>query len=491
MAQKKILAVGFECPGGEIEYLPADSDRSLLDADIIIFQPGIPQGHFSYESYNGKALLTESGSFEAVEQASHWRSELRAALQAGKTVLIFLSRPKDVFVYSGSKSYSGTGRNQRTTRHVTEFSSYDSLPIKFYRLRPKGGEVIVPAKSLEFLATYWNEFARHSEYQVYFDGPFTDILLTTKIGRKVVGGAQRSEGNLVFLPPLTWDENEFLEYDEEDNAIWSAKAIEFGRRFVSALIELDKNVRATTESTPRPDWVDVNDYRLETEEAIENEVRKLSEELESLQQQRSQKLADLDNQRSLKRLLYEQGSQLEEAILEALGLLGFTASNFKEAGSEFDVVFVAPDGQRLIGEAEGRDNKAINIDKLSQLERNLQEDFAREQVTAYAKGVLFGNAFRLTPPNDRPAFFTEKCMSGANRSKVALVRTTDLFGVAKALKDLPDSVYASACRKAIVETAGKIVDFPKPGADAKPTKSSSLDHNLPGSMPDPIQSCRA
>jgi hypothetical protein len=39
---KKILSVGFEIPGGEIDAVELTSNRSLLDADIIVYQPRIP-----------------------------------------------------------------------------------------------------------------------------------------------------------------------------------------------------------------------------------------------------------------------------------------------------------------------------------------------------------------------------------------------------------------------------------------------------------------
>lgn len=105
---------------------------------------------------------------------------------------------------------------------------------------------------------------------------------------------------------------------------------------------------------------------------------------------------------------------------------------------------------------------------MSQLERNLQEDFARKEVTGYAKGVLFGNAYRLVPLDDRKAFFTAKCLSGAKRSKVALIRTPDLFRVAKYMRSNKDAAFAKACRAAIVRAQGGIVVFPQvPGGDDK------------------------
>ena len=80
--------------------------------------------------------------------------------------------------------------------------------------------------------------------------------------------------------------------------------------------------------------------------------------------------------------------------------MGFKANPFQEKDSVFDVVFESQEG-RLIGEAEGKDNKAINIEKLRQLELNLQEDYSRDEISEFAKGALIGNAYRLTPPEER------------------------------------------------------------------------------------------
>ncbi|MCH8088935.1 MAG: hypothetical protein IH955_02845, partial [Chloroflexi bacterium] len=124
------------------------------------------------------------------------------------------------------------------------------------------------------------------------------------------------------------------------------------------------------------------------------------------------------------------------------------------------VVFKSLEG-RLLGEAEGKDNKPINIDKLRQLEMNILEDFEREVVTEMAKGVLFGNAYRLRPLDERDEYFTEKCTTAANRSGTALVRTPDLFRVAQYLSNRTDERFAKKCREAILGTKGGIVVFPE------------------------------
>jgi hypothetical protein len=158
--------------------------------------------------------------------------------------------------------------------------------------------------------------------------------------------------------------------------------------------------------------------------------------------------------------------------------LGFEAQPYRDSESEFDVVFTCPEG-RLLGEVEGADNRAINIDKISQLERNLQEDFARENVAEFAKGVLFGNPFRLQNPVERGAPFTDRCVSAAKRTGIALVHTPDLFQAARQMAERPSKAYASKCRKAILRTAGALVQFPA----VAPT-SSRLETASPDTAPE-------
>jgi hypothetical protein len=191
-----------------------------------------------------------------------------------------------------------------------------------------------------------------------------------------------------------------------------------------------------------------------------SQIEKLEAELRHISEKKSQLHQQIIDVGTIRRLLYEQGQQLEIAVVESMRMLGFKAERFSDGKSEFDVVFVSAEG-RFLGEVEGKDSKPINIEKFSQLERNINEDFARDEVSVPAKGVLFGNAFRLQPPDKRGEFFTEKCCQAAKRTGSALIRTPDLFAVAKHLRIHPgDLDFARRCREAILNTVGNVVVFP-------------------------------
>jgi hypothetical protein len=467
---KKILSVGFEIPGGGGEYVPYKSDRSLLDADIIIFQPDISH-FFTAESYQGLRSFSEDTSFQMQRTADHWQSELLAALKEGKTIVVFLSQFEKFFLDSGQRNYSGTGRNQKVTRLVNESNNYKFLPLPLGDIVPARGEVIKKVGDLGFLAPYWSEFADDSHYELYFNGKVTQPLLTAGASSRVVGALVRVKnvaGSLVLLPYLDTDRDEFSRYDEKQKSnLWTKEAREFGKRLVSAIIGVDSQLRKELAATPEPGWAAASDYKLSTEEVELEEIARCDVQIRAAQTQRNEAVTRLENERSLRALLYETGKPLEDAIRDSLDFLGFKAEPYKDGTSEFDVIFSSAEG-RLLGEAEGKDNKAINIDKFSQLERNLHEDFARESISEMAKGVLFGNAFRLLPLQERQEFFTLKCISAAQRIGAALVRTPDLFTVVQSLKRKWDDSYAEECRRAILTTRGEVVIFPIMKAPSSP-----------------------
>jgi hypothetical protein len=233
-------------------------------------------------------------------------------------------------------------------------------------------------------------------------------------------------------------------------------------QFIAALTDLDKAAKNAAEVTPPPTWAQENRFLLAKEIQIQSKIGKNIEISHKLQNERAALEEALNKAQQLKGLLFEKGKALEAAVLVALIILGYDAENLKEDDSEFDAVMIDPNGDRLIGEAEGKDDKAINVDKLDQLDRNLREDFSRQSESAakFAAGVLFGNAYRLTPPKARDAFFTTKCMLAAKRSHISLVRTTDLFNIAQSLENYPNPEFATECRRAIREADGELVEFP-------------------------------
>ena len=459
MSKRRILTISFELASPDTQYESFRSKTSLLDWDIVLFKPQIDEFISSYSEYfQGKPSLSDSASFLLKESCEHWRREIKQAVEAGKTVIVFLSRPQEVYVDTGQRTYSGTGRSQRTTRHVTEYNNYQAIPASLSPVTASGSSIKLSARGADVLASYWTEFESVSHYEVILTDSKVPACLVTRTGDKSVGAIYRSKsssGTLLLLPDIDFYPDNFIK-----GKSWTSDAEQFAGRMVSTVVALDKALRTSAEVTPEPAWAADPMFKLGTETALRIQLLEAERKVEEEQKHKEQLVEELRAASAYRGLLFEKGKQLENVIIEALRILGFTAAPFKDSDSEFDVVFESDEG-RLIGEAEGKDNKAVNIEKLRQLSMNIHEDLLRESVTTPAKPVLFGNGFRLTPLNERADPFTEKCHSAAATSSTALVFTPDLFWSVQYLVSNPDHEYARACRQTLLSSTGRVL-FPQP-----------------------------
>jgi len=457
MAKKKILTIGFQLSDKNTEFCEFDSDLSLLDWDIILFKPDIMDYIHSRESmFQGKPCLSDDKSFQLKSQSEHWRREIKSAVDSGKLVIIYLSELTELSIATGENRFSGTGRNQKTTRIVTDYNNYASIPANLKAIKTKGRDIKLSAKNSEFISTYWKEFSSHSSYKVLINEEYTSCLVT-KHGDKAVGAivnSKNSTGTLVFLPDIDFYQDNFLNNDGE----WTKEAIQFSAKFIKSIVSLDKALRNSSELTPEPEWAKDEIYKLKEENLATDKLLLVESKLEKIQVEKELIIDQVKDLGRLRNLLFEKGKPLEFAILDALKIIGFDVSQFDDGKSEFDAVFESKEG-RFIGEAEGKDNKAINIDKLRQLALNIYEDLEHDGVEVPAKAVLFGNAYRNIPIEERSEPFTEKCMTAAQTSSTALVFTADLFKISKYLSDNRDRRFATKCRKVLLSSIGKVV-FP-------------------------------
>lgn len=469
---KSIITIGIDIPSDKTKYTPLKSKLSLLDYDIAIFDPTI-RGSYEYpKEYLGKPWLDDYDSFQLKEHLEHWRREILDAVRAGKTVIILLNELEDVYVATGKVSHSGTGRNRQTTTHLEILSNYALVPSGLDVCNSNGKSMRLHEKD-SLLTAYWSEMCSLSEYRVLINGDTVRPLVKTKTGNRTVGAYRRykdASGSLILLPYINFDRKEFFK-KKKDETYWSDKAIQAGQKFISCIIGIDKSVRENTEFSIAPEWTKLEEYTLPKEQEIQEDLLKLEAKLESIQKKKESKQQELSEESSLKRLLYEKGTPLEVVVRDILKTMGFDVSNFDNGESEFDVVFESPEG-RLLGEVEGKDNKAINIEKLRQLAMNIHEDLQRDEVDQMAKGALIGNAHRLTPPDERGDFFTAKCLKAATSSNTVLIRSIDLFYIGKYLSEKNDKIFATKCRKAILDSTG-IVTFP-PIPEKSPKKKDKI-----------------
>jgi hypothetical protein len=66
----------------------------------------------------------------------------------------------------------------------------------------------------------------------------------------------------------------------------------------------------------------------------------------------------------------------------------------------------------------------------------------------------------LLPIENRHEFFTQKCIKGAEREKIGLIKTIDLFFICQYLKANDNDDFKTQCRKSIHDGLGSIINFP-------------------------------
>ena len=471
VVKRSIFSVNTLVPNDDVTEISYNSTRTLLDADIVLFSPSLDV-HFDDPYYKGKQCLSENRSFAELEKIRHWRNEITTAAEIGKMIVVFLEEPISAFRQTDKTETSKTGRNRDITLFVEQICSYDSLPF-IQSHSSKAGSKVKLTENGSIIVPYWNEFSPISSYHVELCGDFSEALLKSQSGNRIVGAIKQFEsgGAILYLPPINFviRENMMEEEEEEEEEGWTEDELRLGKKFVTTICALAEAIASNRAITPPPDWSLNDHYQIQKEITIRNKIAKINEQLSHLEQEKIALQEDLWATGGLRRLLFEKGKPLEEAILDSLRTMGFDAMNHSDGESEFDIVFSSPTGKRFLGEAEGRDNKAIDITKFSQMERNLHEDYERDDVDKMAEGALFGNGYRLRAPDERGETFTQKCQTAAKRTGSVLVRTADMFEPTRYLKEHPeDQEYAEACRHTIEDAEGDIVKFPTPPVTIDP-----------------------
>ncbi len=305
-------------PPDELEFKSMRLQTSLLDYDISVFNPDISSFYgVGYEHYQGKPALNDTNSFKLQEQLAHWRREVLGAVKAGKTVVLLLNELQEVYVATGQKTYSGTGRNRQTTRHVTNITNYSLIPGGIDVVNSRGTSMKLIGQD-NALTNYWAELETLSEFRVLVSGEGIRPLIVTKTGDKAAGAYLKykdARGTLVLLPYIDFDRKHFTRTTRNGNELWTDKAFQVSKQFISAIVGVDNFFIQGGEYSPLPDWVTHDRFALAEEQNIRSELLTLETKIVSIQKEKEKLQQTLVTETEIKGLLYEKGKPLEAAIL--------------------------------------------------------------------------------------------------------------------------------------------------------------------------------
>ena len=207
---------------------------------------------------SGTPQLDREKSIKVEQQRHHWKNEIRAAATNGKLVIVFLEKPIRAVLTDASGYFRG------------EIGSYDILPtITGYSTIT--GTKMKSTNAASLIQTYWKEFSHISSYRVAIEGRFSDILLESEAGNRVVGAINRdkSGGAILYLPLVDFRTETFYRKGTKQ---WTEAGLQAGNRFVSEIVKLADTLLGNASKTPPPDWVNEDEYRISVESDIQKRI---------------------------------------------------------------------------------------------------------------------------------------------------------------------------------------------------------------------------
>lgn len=469
----EIMSVGYEIPGYSEGCVTINSRRAISDVDLVLISTKIDKNSYTRMTYsNGDESFDVNGSRQLNDDLNHWQKNIHDHVSKGYVVFVMLKSVQRLSLATGITSTKG----KVTTHETKERQNNEVVPVNLKNISNLQGKNIILDDSTLRCFQFPETMSKYIRYEVSFEqsNNFHSAYWTKNKTNLLGGYKQIGKGYVVLLPAIVYDYEKFITTNKNGEDIWTKEAIKFGESLVGFLDNIKKNLLSRTDVTPPPGWSDDVKYKTKAELDAINKIKENNAKIEKLQLKNETLKNTIGEQEILRGLLYETGTALENSVIEGLKILGYSAENYNDGTLELDQVIISPEGARLIGECEGKDNKNINVTKFRQLNDSLAADFERDEVNEKAKGLLFGNPSRLSEPENRAGWFTEKAISGAKREGIGLIKTPNFYMIVKYIKDSGDKEFAKRCRDAINEQAG-VVDFPDV-APSNPSRGKKETH---------------
>lgn len=430
----RILSVGWETGGAEVERASLHDADSLASYDVVLLDPqAIPElwTPFVPPGRDGVRRLIpghDQGLSRALENLiSVRRRELEGLLDVGGILVVKVRPPgepveiappggaiRTIDAYSFLPAFSLTRERQ-----------FLAFPrgIKFI---PRSGRDVQGLDRLHPLAPYLSAVRRYeavivSPYGVEL-GDFGEVLLRNRIGDVLAWEIRRGEGRVIFIPPTE---------------LSPRKEVEVLLSCLVALVEtLEEEV---------PDWL--REYTLPGEGEIERELSDLEAEEKRIREGKRRLQEKLRGFSLLKGLLFPAGTRgLRRAVARAFEVLGFEVwedeldpENLKVSSREGKaVVRVAwsPEGPVTTGAYRPL------LLALDHLRVELGEDF---------HGMLVLTADTTRDPARRGPRYTAPLRRACEEHGISLVTGEDLFA---AVREILGGADPTPVRRSLLSARG-------------------------------------
>lgn len=284
-------------------------NTALMDYDILIFHPNLfykksNNKSYSYEEYNNINL--------------EWSNKIYEFL-CNKNIFIFATKPTQL---SSKTIYSPV-----RTSYIYTSDIFETI-LKFINKKEEYGKVILK-KTNGILDNFYNRFKELLQYNITYEKV---MLNNTLFNRSLSTNSQINSqsidiftgrdknkisssiikidngGNILLLPEVVFEETKDL------------------TDLLNIIVEIDKKLKNI--KNPKPQWLENNEnYSISISESIKSKLANIDKEINKLNENKEKLNQNLEKEEQIKDLLFENGKPLENAIIEALRILGYEAEN--------------------------------------------------------------------------------------------------------------------------------------------------------------------
>ena len=460
----RLISLDFDpVYGDDVDRASFSGDLSVFDYDVVIWDPAASLR--AYDAYGGLFQnLPEISAHQSVQIKSDARrrhNEFTEFVNSGRVLVVVARPPQECYIDTGEKRFSGTGRNQKTTRLLSKFDLLSALPVP-------GDTQFIPASGSRIELDGDGPFQRmlrkykdRLEYEAVIKNPPGTPLAHVTGTKRQLASIQRSQGGgyLIFLPPvdLQRDISEDEELDEDDHG-WAEDAHEFQSDLLDAIEHLNGG-----KVTTRPAWA--ANYATKRQQELNAAVIEQQAKIEVAREKHAKLKQEKKESEARDQLFLGTGRALELEVRAVLELLGGVVTESEPDRDDWKVEFT--EGKAVV-EVKGVGKSAAEK-YAAQLEKWVATEM--EETGTAPKGILVVNSWREIPLEDRTsADFPDQMLPYAKSRKHCMITGLQLFVIREEIETNVDR--AEYWRKKIMKTSGVLAGAKDWAKTIKKTESA-------------------
>lgn len=380
-----------------------DYDAVIIDTDDIINM--YRSSGISEKTVKNKVLLSESASYQIVEDYDRIKMQLTEMLEQGKNIYVQIGNNDNCYLSLEHPRVEGTGVKTHI-KTSEEFDMYSFLPIGLAATSLKGSAIQYSCP--EPYHTFFEKTSSFTHYVAYYSTETRGITLgQIKNSDKVVSSViSYGKGRIIILPGLV--------YDEQDD--WGSIA----HTYLDSIFELNDKLSITDNDYQLPEWS--KSFHVFNEAALSSDILNIEARISALSLEIDKKNAELIEIRKYKRLLTSSGDILEDIVKQVLDELGFLILETERGRSDIIAKYNEYD---VVAEVKGL-TKSAGERNAAQLEKWASIFYDKND--RKAKAMLIVNGYCDLPIDERTeSVFPDQMISYSIAREHCLLSTTQLF----------------------------------------------------------------